>query len=285
MPEVLDDTDQNIHEQPEPVQPESSIDNPETPTTNMEVHHHPDLHHKRKHFKEYFLEFLMIFLAVTMGFFAENIREAISDHHREKQYMQSMLHDLEKDTAALREGLDFSAYVANGLDSLKNMLYSEPGTTNSAELYRLHTTYSRRVNIYFSDQTSSQLKVGGMQLIKNRPVAAAISGYWSLIEALKGVLDNYSGKGANASEIASRIFNYKYVHFFRVDAERRTIMQIDPHAALMVNDPNQLADYANHLFYMINILRTFYSADLRQQHLAAGNLIALIKKEYTLENE
>ena len=37
-------------------------------TENMEVHHHPDLHHKPKKWKEYFLEFLMIFLAVTMGF-------------------------------------------------------------------------------------------------------------------------------------------------------------------------------------------------------------------------
>jgi len=40
----------------------------------MEVHHHPDLHHKPKKWKEYFLEFLMIFLAVTLGFFAESYR-------------------------------------------------------------------------------------------------------------------------------------------------------------------------------------------------------------------
>ena len=48
--------------------------NPNQETENMEVHHHPDLHHKPKKWKEYFLEFLMIFLAVTMGFIAENIR-------------------------------------------------------------------------------------------------------------------------------------------------------------------------------------------------------------------
>jgi hypothetical protein len=49
----------------------------------MEVHHHPDLHHKKKNFKEYFLEFLMIFLAVTPGFVAENIREhfELPTHH------------------------------------------------------------------------------------------------------------------------------------------------------------------------------------------------------------
>ena len=52
----------------------------------MEVHHHPDLHHKKKNLKEYFLEFLMIFLAVTLGFFAETLREKISDNHREKDH-------------------------------------------------------------------------------------------------------------------------------------------------------------------------------------------------------
>ena len=36
----------------------------------MEVHHHPDVDHKKKNFKEYFLEFLMIFLAATYGLFA-----------------------------------------------------------------------------------------------------------------------------------------------------------------------------------------------------------------------
>jgi len=43
--------------------------NPRQQTKNIEVHHHPDLHHEKKNFREYLLEFLMIFLAVTMGFF------------------------------------------------------------------------------------------------------------------------------------------------------------------------------------------------------------------------
>jgi hypothetical protein len=38
----------------------------------------PDLHPDPKKRKEYFLEFLMIFLSVTVGFFAETIRESIS---------------------------------------------------------------------------------------------------------------------------------------------------------------------------------------------------------------
>jgi hypothetical protein len=49
---------------------------------NMEVHHHPEV--EKKGFKEYILEGLMIFLAVTMGFFAETIREDISDRAKGK---------------------------------------------------------------------------------------------------------------------------------------------------------------------------------------------------------
>ena len=52
----------------------------------MEVHHHP--HVEKKSFKEYFLEFVMIFLAVTMGFFAESLREHINDNQKREQYIQ-----------------------------------------------------------------------------------------------------------------------------------------------------------------------------------------------------
>src|SRR4051812_31486994 len=63
---------------------------------NMEVHHHP--HVEKKNFKEYFLEFLMIFFAVTLGFFAEGLREHFVDSDKEKIYMHSMLLDLQRDT-------------------------------------------------------------------------------------------------------------------------------------------------------------------------------------------
>lgn len=69
----------------------------------MEVHHHPDLHHKKKDFKEYFLEFLMIFLAVTLGFFAEGLRENISDHSKEKEYIVSIIQDMKKDIEKLEK--------------------------------------------------------------------------------------------------------------------------------------------------------------------------------------
>ena len=69
----------------------------------MEMHHHLDLHHKPKRRKEYFLEFLMIFLAVTLDFFAENIREHFADKEKAKQSIATIVTAIESDSSQLKD--------------------------------------------------------------------------------------------------------------------------------------------------------------------------------------
>src|SRR5271169_4273058 len=102
----------------------------------MEVHHHPNVEKKR--FKEYFLEFIMIFLAVTMGFFAESIRENLADHSKEKEYVQSMIADLKNDTAMLRDVIHINMRRISGTDSLSLLLNKTPLTVDDEKrLYLL----------------------------------------------------------------------------------------------------------------------------------------------------
>src|SRR5450631_3154021 len=115
----------NLQGQPvDPVIPSETFAN-QSSIENMEVHHHPDLHHKPKPWKEYYLDFLMIFLAVTMGYFGERIRENIGENAKEKEYMISMLEDLKADTANLNEGIRFWNYVATSIDSLTKSIKDE----------------------------------------------------------------------------------------------------------------------------------------------------------------
>src|SRR6185436_20302931 len=73
--------------------------------SKMETHA-PHVHHStRKKFSNYFYEFLMLFLAVFCGFLAENIRETKVEHHREVQYIKSMIEDLNKDTANISKAV------------------------------------------------------------------------------------------------------------------------------------------------------------------------------------
>ncbi|HLY71327.1 MAG TPA: hypothetical protein VKR53_16450 [Puia sp.] len=101
----------------------------------MEVHHHP--HMEKKRFKEYFLEFLMIFLAVTMGFFAENIREYFSDNERVTQLSRELVQDLKKDTATLNENILQQAQLQKKADSVFKMLKRPLGTEDIKKIQRL----------------------------------------------------------------------------------------------------------------------------------------------------
>ena len=65
----------------------------------MEVHAHT--HTARKKWTHYFWEFLMLFLAVFCGFLAENKREHMIEHQREKKLMAEIVEDLKKDSTYL----------------------------------------------------------------------------------------------------------------------------------------------------------------------------------------
>jgi hypothetical protein len=62
----------------------------------MEVHHPHHPTHKKK-WSEYIIEFVMLFAAVTLGFFAENIREHIAENNKKKELMNIVSLDLQRD--------------------------------------------------------------------------------------------------------------------------------------------------------------------------------------------
>ena len=66
----------------------------------MEVHHPHHPTHKKK-WSEYLLEFFMLFLAVTLGFFAENVRETINKNESEIETIIILKQNLAKDTSRL----------------------------------------------------------------------------------------------------------------------------------------------------------------------------------------
>ena len=89
----------------------------------MEVHHPHHPTHKKK-WNEYLLEFLMLFVAVTLGFFAENIRESIAEKHKADELKRAIVYDLKKEVNELVEyktQINRQLNNANLLDSLANV--------------------------------------------------------------------------------------------------------------------------------------------------------------------
>ena len=88
----------------------------------MEVHHPHHPSHKKK-WSEYFLEFLMLFLAVTLGFFAENIREHQVLVERKNQNLEGIVQDLRKDSFQLAERISEYVIAMNNLEDQKFASY------------------------------------------------------------------------------------------------------------------------------------------------------------------
>src|ERR1035438_1899915 len=154
---------------------ELTIEQSKTQSENMEVHHHP--HVEKKNFKEYFLEFLMIFLAVTMGFFAESLREHVSDNSKEKEYVASIIEDMKKDSATLNNYIYISIpYHRKWIDSEIALLQQPSFAGKGKEIYQAFIVGNLWTYDFFkTGRTLSQLNTEGFRLIKSKEVIGAIT--------------------------------------------------------------------------------------------------------------
>lgn len=132
----------------------------------MEVHHHP--HIEKKKFKEYFLEFIMIFLAVTLGFFAEQLRENYKEKRQAKEYIFSFYEDLKIDTARVSALIQFDH---NKIDGLKNIGACYDSISKNIACHNCLLTLFRNSNFnsrfQITERTLKQLdNAGGFRLLQ-----------------------------------------------------------------------------------------------------------------------
>ena len=246
----------------------------------MEVHHHA--HTEKRKWTHYFWEFLMLFLAVFCGFLAENKREHYIEHLREKQYMRSLLKDLQTDTATIVRVRSRAVVQRELLDSLIELGNKGPASeTDISTFYMLQGRTARFLNIRFEDGTSSQLKnAGGMRLIRNEDISASIRQYWNHVESLYRVRDRLEIAGESIADVSSRIFYRKY---YRVaDDPLDGVAGVKTGAVFINNDPKLIAEYVNRVATK-SIRTKIYLTELDAALIKAFDLIDTIRKEYHFE--
>ena len=172
----------------------------------MEVHHHPDLHHKKKNFKEYFLESLMIFLAVTLGFIAENIREHITETKSVHQYLESFRNDLLQNQIQIKK---YDSLYTNELpvyDSIVSIFYEKTENKNLPLLSRLLLHGQVNFIITINTPTYQQLiSSGSMRYLKNAALKESMAHYEDGINSLIDYNDRIISTLDNQLEDVSKI--------------------------------------------------------------------------------
>jgi hypothetical protein len=173
----------------------------------MEVHHHPKV--EKKNFKEYLLEFIMIFLAVTMGFIAENIREGISEHSRGREFAQSMVQDLEADTAQLHIYKFYFEYATNNVDTLMQLLQvSDPKDIPSGKLYWYGLFGGAHGNFVPNDATFQEMKSSGSLRFFERKIETDVAKYDRLCRFLQNIEQANQGLYTEVRKCRAQFFSF-----------------------------------------------------------------------------
>jgi hypothetical protein len=250
----------------------------------MEVHHHPNM--EKKNFKEYFLEFLMIFLAVTMGFFAENIREYMSDREKEHGNISGLVRNLAMDSVMIASALhDYQAGEME-IDSFMDLIKTGKYKENLEQFYRLaYQTRGSRIFEY-SNATFQQMESsGGLQLIRNEEIRNDLVNYNNTVntdvrtletrlletEKDQAALQNNLLDDRMYPPVDSIIYHHGLkTNFFR-PVNHNTIFSNDQQA--------QLLKLYNLLFER-NVIIIYYKIELEKLKDKNMQLLASIKKQY-----
>jgi hypothetical protein len=244
----------------------------------MEVHHHS--HTSRKKWTHFLWEFFMLFLAVTAGFFVENQREHMVEHRREKEFMVSLVKDLESDTAQFSRIRLYRLDRLRTIDSTIIFFLDHPGVSVPAAGFTIAAKLFGHVSFFQNSGTLDQLKTsGGLRLIRQRNVVDSIQSYDQQIKRL-ALRDIYETNFmVDQTKGLQKLFDGRELLQLYAD----TIFYSKPPTPFT---PVKIeAQYVNEYLNGLKTFQLVVKLDMDLQttiKVKAGRLIDLIKKEYHL---
>jgi hypothetical protein len=242
----------------------------------MEVHHHPSV--EKKNFKEYFLEFLMIFLAVSLGFFAESLRENIGNKEHAKLLTEQLVKDMQSDTLRLQKIISAETIQRNKIDTLFSLLRQPIAKSDTRTIQRLLVD-SWSVKL-FHPSSGSMLAIEKELSIKqfsHSNMPELIAGYETLVNLNKEIENIILSMGEHNIE------SFFYAHFTPENINKLlndSVPVIDNKMRNIIQ--NDFDEISVKLEVMKAIISGLIQND-KQLKEAAVNIIAYVRKQYDLE--
>jgi hypothetical protein len=141
----------------------------------MEVHHHT--HFAKKKWIHYFWDFLMLFLAVSLGFFVENLREHYIEHKRLKTYLTNVQFDIKSNIASLDSLIQSNSIMLGTYDSLLTEMLKEPVQLDRYAYARKIFPVYMRLFKNRKETFDQMIMTGSLRYLDDQNLLNAIVGY------------------------------------------------------------------------------------------------------------
>jgi hypothetical protein len=230
---------------------------------------------KKRNWTSYFKEFFMLFLAISLGFFVENQREAYVENKSAEVLAQSMLEDLVQDRKALDEGIRFMEDKDKNMDEFLRMLHAPGGDWDTVVFYKSMTMVFSTFPFSPTDGTYSQMKSSGTLRYFDQRLVNKMNAYDNQLK--KTVFRDEIVENAEWELVpfASTILN------FEVTGELRFNKPITKETYIKIRDQDTLDLFIN----KVVTVRTMMGRSLQEykvQMLLSEDLIKEIKEKYRL---
>ena len=149
----------------------------------MEVDHTPHPTHKKK-WSEYIIEFIMLFAAVTLGFFAENVRDYKTMIERKDQNLFSILQDLKQDSIFIESTIKYSDDGIRYFQKLKAKLYEFHDNKLSENEFikftmdNIDSSYVNQTVFLNSSSYKNMIATGNLTYVESKDLKWKLSNYY-----------------------------------------------------------------------------------------------------------
>ncbi len=240
----------------------------------MEVHGHAH-HEGKKSWKSYIWEFLMLFFAVFCGFLAEWKLEHVIENQREREYIHSIVQDVNEDINQTTKLISTLNVENEKLDSLMLEFTSPTIKQNSNKAFQLWNKTAGFPDFIQNDRTIQQLKsTGALRTIRIKVVSDSIMKYEQSVKMI------YVGQDVMNNIALDRTLFYQMFDFINLkknNANTKTF-PLTEKGKVSLNEA-----YASRIFWKAQI-RTLTKRLISIQ--AQGkNLVKLIESEYEISDK
>lgn len=222
----------------------------------------------------------MIFIAVMMGFFAESIRENITNGEHAKQLTLQLVHDLQMDTATLNENILYERKMGERNDTLFNLLQQPLEKIDRIKMQRLILRAYNLKLFYPSLGAITAIKNElHIKQFANSKIAIYITSYEDRAKVLKELED------VQKRNLSTYVEDFFKDHFTPINMKAafiddKSVVNSD------IRDlkPNDLTRFSIEIALITGFNSDLISYDKKMKKDAV-DLIDYVRKQYNLEDE
>jgi len=209
---------------------------------------------------------------------AENWREHYIEHKREKEFIGTLIRDLEKDTAELNRCIRGNVRQKDNYDSLWTLLQQPEALKHTGRLYYYFIPTTYYLPFQATKGTIRQLEnSGGLRLIRNTAAVDSIVMYYNAVESTEGQHSTFARYFDQYHEVAFTVFDYSQIDTLFYD--RKKILNSTKSFTLLDTDTTRRKILFNKLYALWFILDS-YNRHLEDLKMKSTATLAFLKKEY-----